>query len=120
MKGLVYAALALLGISVGLGIWSGIAGSAHNTALVIVHKLASVGFAVLGVIWYIRQARSGMAALDPVAAILLAALLIALFATGGIMSGKELPAVLLRIVHTGAAILLTLGGGWKLVAFLLG
>ena len=49
MKSMAIAALILLVISVGLGVWLGIAGAPYrryNVALQTVHKLASVGFAV--------------------------------------------------------------------------
>lgn len=118
---MVISALILLVLSVGLGIWMGFAGAPYNTALQTVHKLSSVAFAVLCVIFFIGETRkTGMATGDIVLAAVFAASLIALLATGGIMGGKQQVSALLRIVHTASAILIAASSGWKLIAALIG
>lgn len=121
MKTMVIAALGLLIVSAGMGIWTAISGAPYNTALLTVHKLTSIGFAVLCVIWFIGEVRqTGMGTGDIVLAAVFVAALIALLATGGMMSAKPQPAALLRIIHTAAAAVLSLSAGWKLIAFLIG
>jgi hypothetical protein len=118
---MVIAALILLVLSVGLGIRMGFTGAPYNTALQAAHKLSSVAFAVLCVIFFIGETRkTGMAAGDIMLAVVFAASLIALLATGAIMSGKRQVPALLRIVHTVSAILIAAGSGWKLAAALVG
>ncbi|MBN1777641.1 MAG: hypothetical protein JW811_05920 [Clostridiales bacterium] len=121
MKTMVIAALILLIVSVGLGIWMGIAGAPYNTALQTVHKLSSIGFAVLCVIYFVGETRKGgMAAGDIALAAVFVVSLIALLATGGIMSGKQEVPALLRIAHAASAVLIAAGSGWKLIVALLG
>lgn len=121
MRTMVIASLALLALSVGFGLWIGIAGAPYNTALLTVHKLSSVAFAVLSVIYFIGTARkTGIAAWDTVLAVVFAASLVALLATGAIMSGKAETAPLLRILHAVSSGILSLSAAWKLLAFLIG
>ena len=121
MKSMAIAALILLVVSVGLGVWLGIAGAPYNVALQTVHKLASVGFAVLCVIFFVGEVRkTGMAAADIALAAVFVVSLIALLATGGIMSGKQQVAPLLRAVHAVSSGVLSLSAAWKLISFLIG
>ena len=119
MNKMVVTALILLTVSVGLGIWLGIAGAPYNTALQTVHKLSSVGFSVLCVIFFISETRkTGMATGDIVLAAVFVISLVVLLATGAITSGKQEVPALLRIAHTASAILIAVGSGWKLIAAL--
>ncbi len=121
MKTMVIAALILLVLTVGLGIWLGFAGAPYNMALQTVHKLSSIAFAVLCVLFFLGETRkTGMAAGDIALAAVFVISLIALLASGGIMSGKQQVPALLRIVHTVSSILIAAGSGWRLIAALIG
>jgi len=121
MKPMLIATLALLALSLGLGIWIAAAGTPYSTALLIVHKLTAVAFAVLIVILVIKDARqTGMTPMDIALLAALAAALLALLATGGILSAKQQPSALLRVIHSVSAGILTLGAGWKLLSLLVG
>ena len=105
---MVIATLILLGVSVGLGIWLGMASAPYNTGLFTIHKLASVAFAVLLVIQFVGEVRkTGFAGGDVLFATVCGAALIALIATGAIASIKAQSPMLLRVVHAAAGALLS-------------
>src|SRR5512143_3200540 len=120
MRTIVIAALALLALSAGLGIGIGVSGAPYSKALLAVHKIVSVAFAVLCVIFYVGATReTGAATLDIVLAAVFAAALIALLATGAIMSGKQETVLPLKIAHAAASAVIALSAGWELIGYLL-
>ena len=120
MKTMVIAALALLALSVGLGIWIGLSGHPYNTVLLTVHKLASIAFVVLCVLYYGNAMRGTSISAGDIALIVLFIVSVAaLLATGGIMSAKQ-PNLFLRIAHIAATGILSVSAGWKLLAYLIG
>ena len=120
MNTMAIAALALLAASVVLGIWMGITGQPYSAALLTMHKLASIAFIVLCVVFCINIAQvSGYTAADVVLIVIFIISAAALPATGGIMSAKA-PSVLPQTVHITATGALSISACWKLVSYLIG
>ncbi len=119
MRTIGFAALALLIISAGFGIWIALAGSPYGTALLTLHKLTSIAFGVLCVLFFIRSVQSGgMTGGDIAVAAVFAVSVLALLATGGIMSAKQ-PTLLLRAIHIAGSAAAYITAGIRLVRFLI-
>ncbi len=120
MRNLVFAALALLAVSLGFGIWTAIAGLPYSTALFTLHKLTGAASAVLCIVFYFKVMRTdGLTPFDITLGIVFSAALILLLVTGGILGARQSPTVMLRIAHGLSGVSLSLVTGWKLITFLL-
>ena len=109
-------AIALFLLSIGFGIWNGLSGKPHGTALFTVHKLTGLGSVVLAVIMEAGRMRhadvSGIELLFLVAGVVS---VIALVATGIMMSGDRPLTGLYRAVHISASAVLLISGGGMLI-----
>lgn len=113
----IYAAVLLL-ISIGLGIWTGVAGKPYSIALFTVHKLSGAAFAILTIIIAVKRMRSGsLTSQDVTFATVFVIALVAVIATGAIMSGEKPVTLLLRGGHIASALISAVSGG-GLLAFL--
>ena len=111
-------AAVLLAISIGFGIWIGVKGKPYSVGLFAIHKLSGVGFAVLTIIVMVTRIRSAsFSGQDTAFAIAFGIALIAIIATGIIMSGEKPVSVLLRVGHIASAVVSVLSGA-GLLAFL--
>ena len=120
MKTMVITAIALLILSAGFGIWTAISGSPYNAVLFNVHKLASVAYGVLCVLYFINSIKgTGMAGGDIVLAVVFVISLVALLVSGALLSAKQ-PAVWLRIMHIISSVIVYIGGGIRLVQYFIG
>lgn len=119
MKTITIAALALLIISAGFGIWIALAGSPYSTALLTLHKLTSLAFGVLCVLFLIRSVQSGgMTGGDIAVSVVFAVSVLSLLATGGIMSAKQ-PTMPLRAAHIAASAAAYITAGIRLVLYMI-
>lgn len=114
-KGII--AVILLVISIGFGIWTGVSGKPYNTGLFTVHKLSGLGFGVLIIIIAVNGIRSGsFSGQDIALTVVFGISVIALIATGAIMSGDK-PISALRIIHIVSAVI-SIVTGFVQLAFL--
>ena len=121
MRNLGFAALALLAVSIGFGIWIACTGIPYRTARLTVHKLTGVAFAVLSIIFFVQATRmSGMTTVDLVLAVSFAVALIGLLATGGLMSARQQPTLLLRLIHAASTGIISISACWKFLSVLIG
>jgi|GEM_PF-4384803 len=122
MRNLGFAALALLAVSIGFGIWIACTGIPYRTARLTVHKLTGVAFAVLSIIIFFVQATrmSGMTTVDLVLAVSFAVALISLLATGGLMSARQQPTPLPRLIHAASTGIISISACWKFLSVLIG
>lgn len=101
-----------------LGTILALKGKPYNTAIFTVHKLTALGAVILAVILCINLLKN-ISAVNITGALVIAAVsVLALFATGALMSAGVKPHSILRIVHIISTILLTVVGGGALLTLL--
>ncbi len=101
------------------GFWLSRAGKPYNNLLFNIHKLIALGAVVLVVIWFWPMPRPVDSLALLVGLLVVAALcVIALFASGALMSAGKLDYALMLTIHRIAPVLLTIALG--LVIYLLG
>lgn len=101
---------ALYLLTLGFGFWVMLADKPYNAALFNVHKLVALAVVVVAAIRLFQILKRTEAEVLVIALLACAALcIVALFASGALMSAGSGPQKLLLIVHRAASFLLTAG-----------
>lgn len=99
MQRLVWSAVLFL-LVVASGVWLGVSGKEYGTGLLTVHKLLAIAMVILsGMVIrdFLREAEAS--SLYVILSVVGGLSVIALFATGGLLSAGKAPYALLRLVH---------------------
>lgn len=106
-------------LTLAFGVWLSNAGKPYNGALFNIHKLIALGAVIVTGVQFSQMLKTAAPpALLITLLIVMALCVVALFASGALMSANKLDAALMLTTHRGALLVVAIAAAW--IAYLLG